>query len=106
MSDSPILTPEEVRSERYRYPDSTTEDGANDVIALGDSHEALREERDELARTLSLVRAALVAADAQVRTLREALTDCVDTWVRLHGNPEPVAIQNARAALSGGTDDR
>lgn len=37
-----ILSAEEVVSERYRYPDSTTEDGANDVIALCESHEALR----------------------------------------------------------------
>lgn len=42
MTVSAILSAEEVASERYRYPDSTTEDGANDVIALADSHEALR----------------------------------------------------------------
>jgi len=65
-----ILTPEEVRSERYRFPDSTTEDGANDVIRLGESHEALRADRDrwenaaaDCAEERRALRAALAAAE-------------------------------------------
>lgn len=76
-----ILSADEVRSERYRYPDSTTEDGANDVIALGDSHEALRaalaaaeeraEQADQLAATLLVQRnAAESDADEARATLR------------------------------------
>lgn len=51
-----ILSAEEVVSERYRYPDSTTEDGANDVIALCESHEALRADRDRLASLVDVTR--------------------------------------------------
>jgi DNA-binding SARP family transcriptional activator len=67
VSDT-ILTPEQVRSERYRYPDSTTEDGANDVIALGDSHETLRSR-------LAEAEAMRDRADEHVEAVVEALRD-------------------------------
>jgi hypothetical protein len=72
-ADNRILSAEEVRSERYRYPDSTTEDGANDVIALGDSHEALRAERDSWADDAAILGEKLQEAQREVFRLREAL---------------------------------
>ena len=109
-----ILSAEEVVSERYRYPDSTTEDGANDVIALCESHEALRArlaeveaERDEAVRELDAddyedqvcARVAAVRRLAEVeqalREAKEALDKTVPVLLTVKPNldrPYPDAL--------------
>lgn len=104
---SKILSAEEVRSERYRYPDSTTEDGANDVISLCESHEALRAALDDAVEDIAVISAAWdaskVALEAAERERDEARTrehhfdmQCVDNWREVTRLREELAAQRER----------